>query len=181
MLRGSIDELGRNKVGGWAFNTDQPEEQLIIVIAHEARELAKCIASVRRPDLAEAGLGQGDHAFQMELPEGFNALELTYSAVSEQHGQLELLTKRERMLSDALRHAEKGISDLGKKVDSVQARVDAIQMELSSGKAEDVRRKAESLESRISDTEVFLVRMDEMIHKLAREHSKRRKRFFGLF
>jgi hypothetical protein len=54
-------------------------------------------------------------------------------------------------------------------------------MELSARKAEDIRKKAEALESRISDTEVFLVRMDETIRKLAQEQSKRRKRFFGLF
>jgi hypothetical protein len=55
---------------GWAFDPVQPQQRLTVEVVDGNRVLARGLADRLRKDLAEAGIGDGHHAFELELPGG---------------------------------------------------------------------------------------------------------------
>ncbi|HEX7705705.1 MAG TPA: hypothetical protein VF701_04515 [Thermoanaerobaculia bacterium] len=64
---GSHDSTGCTHVGGWARDTDAPDEPVAVEILADGEHLATVEAKEFRKDLLEAGLGDGRHAFRYPL------------------------------------------------------------------------------------------------------------------
>jgi 2-polyprenyl-3-methyl-5-hydroxy-6-metoxy-1,4-benzoquinol methylase len=60
---GFVDIINGQRVAGWVWDKSQPERRLTISISVAGRVIGETVASLHRPDLAEAGIGDGRHAF----------------------------------------------------------------------------------------------------------------------
>jgi GT2 family glycosyltransferase/glycosyltransferase involved in cell wall biosynthesis len=68
IIEGSLDLLTIGKVAGWAFNPASPEEPVAVEVLADGVLVARALASDFRGDLLAAGIGNGKHGFQIELP-----------------------------------------------------------------------------------------------------------------
>ena len=69
MVKGSVDGSDRHVVSGWAYDSSRPERPLDVSVFLGDRLLFQTEASAWRDDLAEAGIGDGCHAFFHVLPQ----------------------------------------------------------------------------------------------------------------
>ena len=67
-LRGRLDDVERRRINGWACDPEAPETRVVLVVLLNGAEIARLAADRYRPDLAEAGIGDGRHGFELELP-----------------------------------------------------------------------------------------------------------------
>ena len=64
---GFVDFVSPRRVSGWAFHVEAPDEHLLIEVALDSIPIGQSVANLLREDLAKAGIGGGDHAFEMTL------------------------------------------------------------------------------------------------------------------
>jgi hypothetical protein len=187
MLTGRVDNLVNYKLTGWAFNSEAPGEHLIIRVNYGAQIVATGVANILRPDLPEAGIGAGDHAFKIELPTNFTSVNgLMVVAQSQKNGEilLPIATNDDKALDTLFTTFTKRYDDalirLKQEIDALQADTEhhePLQLELP----DDINERLVRLETRMESAEVFFLRIDEMMRQLVDEKKKRRKRFLGLF
>lgn len=191
MIIGSKDAFKDGVIYGWAYDTEDPPVQLKIVVETEAGPAAEGVADVKRPDLAEAGIGNGDHAFRIALP-GHAALPIDKVRVFAMRGdgkRTELLatSSEESQLGNLLRiHAvsvRKRIAELETRLEEVEYA--AFHQPRDSDAATEERVAIfdliHALDNRVSGAEVFLVRIDEALRKLTEEQRPRRGGFWNMF
>ena len=66
-LRGFIDEAKPDAISGWVWDPERPQQRLTVdLLAGDAR-IARVAANEFRADLAQAGIGDGRHAFKIAL------------------------------------------------------------------------------------------------------------------
>lgn len=188
MLTGRVDDYKNSHLSGWAYNKEAPGEHLVIRVNFGTQIIATGVANILRPDLPEAGIGAGDHAFRIELPSNITSVNgLMVIAQSQKHGEvpLAIATNDDKTL-DALFTAfteryDKALIRLKHEVDSLKVHAadshDMRQTELPG----DLSERLMKLETRLDSAEVFFVRIDEMMRQLVDEKKKRRKRFLGIF
>ena len=73
MLRSFLDEVGRNRITGWAQDEAQPDAPLSLLILVNEALVARVLANRHRPDLAAAGIGDGRHGFHFDFPNGLSS------------------------------------------------------------------------------------------------------------
>jgi hypothetical protein len=66
-IRGAVDNVGARKIYGWAWYPDRPDERLTIEVRLGKEVMITSIADFARTDLPQAGIGDGNHAFEIEL------------------------------------------------------------------------------------------------------------------
>jgi hypothetical protein len=73
---GYVDEIADGHVAGWAWCPAHPRVRLAVWVVLGDRLLAGAVADRRRPSLVRAQIGDGAHAFRIELPAGLDAAAL---------------------------------------------------------------------------------------------------------
>ena len=68
-LRGHLDALNNGRVFGWVWCPSRPQHRLEVSIFIGDTPIAKLVADKPRIDLRRNGIGDGAHAFDVELPE----------------------------------------------------------------------------------------------------------------
>ncbi len=63
-----VERADRQSIAGWAFDPDRPTRHVRLALYDGSSHLATFLADIVRDDLREAGLGDGDHAFHVNLP-----------------------------------------------------------------------------------------------------------------
>ncbi|TCZ63580.1 hypothetical protein [Roseicella aquatilis] len=66
-IRGVIDNATPDRLYGWAWDFARPAERVRVVLRIAGETLAEAVADGVRPDLADAGIGDGCHAFELPL------------------------------------------------------------------------------------------------------------------
>lgn len=66
-IEGLVDNANEHRLYGWAWNSADPAEQLRIELRLGGEVVVSAIADRMRPDLAKAGIGDGQHAFELPL------------------------------------------------------------------------------------------------------------------
>jgi len=66
-LRGHIDRVSSTSIRGWAWDSDEPDVPVSLVVSINGTIVGRCLASRYRPDLEKAGIGDGRHAFTFTL------------------------------------------------------------------------------------------------------------------
>jgi hypothetical protein len=66
-LRGRVDAVDGNRVFGWAWHPERPRERIAITIFAGDDAVASAVADRPRIDLRRNGVGDGAHAFDIEL------------------------------------------------------------------------------------------------------------------
>jgi hypothetical protein len=89
MIRGSVDIITTTEVHGWAFSPARRTPVLAqAVLNHEI--LGEAEASIHRPDLAAAGLGNGNSGYIIKLHRPIDPLYLPFITVKLDGGDAEL-------------------------------------------------------------------------------------------
>jgi hypothetical protein len=66
-IRGGVDDVGKEKIYGWAWHPDRPTERLRVEARLGNRAVVATVADLPRGDLPGAGVGDGSHAFELKL------------------------------------------------------------------------------------------------------------------
>lgn len=188
MLTGRVDAFQNSHLSGWAFNREAPGEHLIIRVNFGTQIVATGVANVLRPDLPKSGIGAGDHAFRIELPNNITSVNgLMVVAQSQKHGEimLPIATNDDRTL-DALfntftKRYDKALLQLKEDIDNLKDRSGDHDDSSPTELPHDLSERLQRLENRMESAEVFFVRIDEMMRQLVDEKKKRKKRFLGIF
>lgn len=198
MLTGRVDELKNGKIYGWAFNSEQVGEHLVIRVMLGPQVVASGVANIVRPDLPDAGVGDGDHAFEVIVPPNIISFQgLMIVAQSARSGEIPLPIASnddrhlDQLFSAFSRRYEEALIALKEELDTVSARCEALESgDFRRGAAagaavelpDDLSQRLIRLETRIDAAEVFFIRIDEMVRQLVEEKKKgKRKRFLGIF
>ena len=70
-VAGYVEAVTADRLLGWAWSPSNPEERVAVEVLLGEDVVARAIADRLRSDLASAGIGDGQHAFDIELPEEF--------------------------------------------------------------------------------------------------------------
>lgn len=68
-VQGHFDCIGGRAVCGWAWNPSNPDERVEVRVLFNGEPVASGLAATHRPDLQAAGIGSGNHAFFVSLPD----------------------------------------------------------------------------------------------------------------
>ena len=179
MILGRADEIRNGKALGWAYDSDVPGAHLSISIRRGRDIIATGISNVFREDLPAAGVGNGDHAFEIPLPPNITSFQgLVITAGSEQSGEavLAVATNDERHLDDLFQifsaRYDKALNELKRDIDGFQ------QDERSLDVLDEMGSQLKRLEKRMQELEVFIVRLDETSRSLQQRVGLGRKKGF---
>jgi hypothetical protein len=72
--QGHIDVVSRARIEGWAYDERSPDEPIALLILDNDSVIARVLANRYRSDLESAGMGNGRHAFAVNIPAGLSPL-----------------------------------------------------------------------------------------------------------
>lgn len=67
VLQGSVDYVAPHQVLGWVWDSAAPSRRLDVVAVRDAKTVSAMVANLYRPDLAQAGIGDGRHGFDFRF------------------------------------------------------------------------------------------------------------------
>jgi glycosyltransferase involved in cell wall biosynthesis len=70
LLNGHIDIATRTHIEGWVWDPQTPDDRIELELIENGRELARTVADRDRPSLVQSGIGDGRHAFRLDIPSG---------------------------------------------------------------------------------------------------------------
>jgi hypothetical protein len=88
-IRGSIDEVTPLGASGWVHD-DQAREPLLVQAMINGAVIGETIADAERPDLADAGLGDGRCGFRIAFAGAIDPSQLAFVSVKPSRGDAEL-------------------------------------------------------------------------------------------
>lgn len=186
-MQGRVDAVDAGRVLGWAYHTERPNERLAVEALVGGEVIARGAADQARIDLRRNGIGDGAHAFSLELPPEMDgklaAIEIRALAEDGEVLVLRIPTNDERaaeaavaapvarvmerldFLVAAQRQLQFGQRDTGTALKTITERLDGLCAE--GGTIEtavgDVSRNQGELLERVQSMEVFLARFDSTL------------------
>lgn len=180
-LNGRVDALDGNRLHGWIWDEARPEEHLVVRVLRDGALVQESKADQSRIDLRRNGIGDGRHAFSMELDDAAVAARdaLTIVGVSQTTGvELELrLPPPAELAAEAAvavplarffdrvealialnRRTQLAQKELGEKLDRITA-----QLEQGQAPARDAEADAAAegqIGQRLAEIDVFQLRFD---------------------
>lgn len=184
-LHGRVDAIDRGRVFGWVWNPAQPEQRITVRICWGGGQIAEVIADQPRIDLRRNGIGDGQHAFDVELPDdALSAPErLSVVAVAPETGEecpLHIPSAAERASEAAVTVPMGQVLDRLDRMLLAQHRIQKVQREVIESLRDathQLKRKAapgtseedgaaqdgagqDDILARLQELEVFLMRID---------------------
>ncbi|MBD9625249.1 hypothetical protein IB279_20145 [Ensifer sp. ENS06] len=181
-LKGRVDAIDQGRVFGWAFDPENPEKRLAIRVLLDGKVIAEALADRNRPDLKRNGIGDGNHAFEIALPEMASARsgELVVLAATGKGGELPLrVPKPDEQAAEALIAAP--LAKVLDKLDVLMAAQRQLQVSQRSALrskvddgdeaespglaaiSDDVANLRGEITQRLTDLDVHLMRLDGVI------------------
>ena len=171
-VTGCIDAISGDRVYGWVWDPQQPSARVAIRIEVDGKVIATSLADQAREDLAANGIGDGAHAFEVEITKGIAPENVGVFAVSPQTGESLELTQRPAEgspnsagASEEIRTAVHALYRSQRfahgKLQSLADTVEGLRNNISA-KANDG-----SVASRLETIEVAIARLDGMLREQA--------------
>lgn len=187
-LEGRVDAIDQSRLFGWVWCPQQPDARIEVIIRLNGHSLLRVTAENERVDLRRNGIGDGKHAFEIELPDAALAspdtisvcalmpgsrdeIDLRIPSQSEQQAhtalnaplgkildRLDRLLAAQHILQNGQREAAKRLIGATKRMDELASADDGIEAGVKL-----VRTGQEELSSRVDELEVFLVRFDKSL------------------
>lgn len=172
-LEGLIDAADNGRLYGWAWDRLHPDERLLVEVSVDGAVVATATADRLRPDLRASSIGDGQHAFEVEVPDGTSP---TVAVVSPSTG--ERLELRARGAEDQgaetlalLRRLAGAIDQLGRgqrRLGAALSERDTPAETASLHKlAAELAAQQQELRKQQDVFEVFLVRFDGLMREMA--------------
>lgn len=67
-FRAFVDQVSATEISGWVTLHNEPARRCVVGLREGRRMLSRAVASLFRPDLRAAGIGDGRHAFVLPMP-----------------------------------------------------------------------------------------------------------------
>jgi hypothetical protein len=64
-IHGHLDIVRFDRLKGWVWNPDRPDEALTIRVLADGKLIVKAVANVHRHDVEKAGFGTGRYGFEL--------------------------------------------------------------------------------------------------------------------
>jgi hypothetical protein len=187
-IQGRIDAIEGRRLFGWVWDRSRPTERLQVRVVVDEQVVASATADMPRVDLRRNGVGDGGHAFEIELPDaagqgtaGFSvfatspstgeelvlrspsqderAAEAAINApLSRVFDRLELLIEAQRRSQLLQRETVEALRGTSDQINAMVSEEDGIAAALDV-----VRANQSDLAKKISDIEVFHMRFDRII------------------
>lgn len=87
---GNLDYVDHYRIAGWSQYEDRPDEQVTLIVTVNEKLAGRVVANSYRADLAEAGIGDGRHAFDWGFIEPLSLLERQVIRVRRELDGMEL-------------------------------------------------------------------------------------------
>lgn len=181
--RGAIDNIGAERIYGWAWNPERPEERVTVEVRLAGRTVLSTRADMERADLPQSGIGDGRHAFALRLNAECVARRAEMSVVARaEDGRETVLPFRVRRTPEmaaqeakrAVENLAEGQRELREVVRTMQA--DRARVAEATLIGTRVLEAETRLEARLATLEIWLTRLDERLATLAPEGSAPRKK-----
>ncbi len=184
-LAGRVDAVDNGQLFGWVWDRNRPEARLLVRVLLDGVEVATGIADKPRVDLRRNGIGDGHHAFTLDLPpkalqspERLTVIAVTVDPAAELvlrrpsadekaaeaavAAPMARVLDRLDLLVAAQRQLQLGQRDTGTSLKETAQRLDAMsdheaRLEQALGT---VRAGQSDLEIRLDQMEIFLTRFD---------------------
>ncbi|QRY65505.1 hypothetical protein JVX98_07765 (plasmid) [Ensifer sp. PDNC004] len=197
-LKGRVDAIDQGRVFGWAFDPETPEKRLAIRVLLDGKVIAEALADRNRPDLKRNGIGDGNHAFEIALPEMASARsgELVVLAATGKGGELPLrVPKPDEQAAEALIAAP--LAKVLDKLDVLMAAQRQLQVSQRSALrskvddgdeaespglaaiSDDVANLRGEITQRLTDLDVHLMRLDGVIASMEKSLNALKQRSNG--
>jgi len=187
-LQGRVDAVEGRRLYGWVWNRARPTERLLIRITLNGASIASTTADMPRVDLRRNGIGDGGHAFEVELPDsvGQDTADLAVAAIAPSTGEelvlqapsqderaaeaainaplnrvfdrLDLLIEAQRRSQVLQREAVESLRGTSAQIGEIVGEENGIAAALDA-----VRANQSDLAKKISDIEVFHMRFDRVL------------------
>jgi hypothetical protein len=187
-IQGRLDAIEGRRLFGWVWDRAHPNERLLVRILLEGRMVMSGTADLPRIDLRRSGIGDGGHAFEVELPEAIAGVSdsLTVVAVSAKTGEeivlrspsqderaaeaaisgplnrvldrMELLIEAQRRSQVVQREVVETLRGTSEQIDEILGEEDGIKSAVDL-----VRSSQTELAERIAGIEVFHLRFDKVL------------------
>ncbi|QFT30551.1 hypothetical protein FIV00_08705 [Labrenzia sp. THAF82] len=184
-LQGRVDAFESGRLLGWAWDASSPSDRMTIHVFHDGERVLSKVAENPRVDLKRNGIGDGNYAFDIELPqavasapegltviaetpEGDSQLKLPRPSAEERAAEaavampLALVMEKVDRLIVAQRQSAIGQRDATKLLRETVQRIDALASnEGELGEALAILKGGQGeLSQRVKELEVFLLRFD---------------------
>ncbi|MDI7865242.1 hypothetical protein MRS76_25420 [Rhizobiaceae bacterium n13] len=197
-MNGRVDAIDMGRLFGWAFDPMAPDQRLTVRVLLDGKVIAESVADRSRPDLRRNGIGDGKHAFEIELPDLLQsrASDLVVVALNGSGSEQTLrVPKPDEQAAEALIAAP--LAKVLDKLDALMAAQRQLQVsqrslqrtpQIDSDKTEtvgltDIGNAVESLSAnigqRLNDLDVHLMRMDGVVAGMEEKLNALRKRGNG--
>lgn len=181
-LTGRVDAIDNGRLYGWAFDRSHPNARMQIVVSLGNQRIAEVTADKLRSDLRRNGVGDGQHAFDIPLPESVAARhrDLSIVAVSptgeerilyaptldEQAAEALIAAPLTRVLEklEILMAAQRQLQLNQRGVQrSAEGEAGSSGGEAPPAQIEQIELTQTEIVSRLSELEVFLMRFDGIV------------------
>lgn len=167
-VQGYVEAIGEGGIHGWAWSPEEPAARLSVVLRDGEAVLQTVIADQPRPDLAKHGVGDGAHAFVLELDAGLAARagELEVVAVASDGSELVLAAPPPPV---------NGVSELRRALESLAGSQRVLHRNLQAlllasksrepldAALDRIAETQKALDARTAELELFVTRLDERL------------------
>ncbi|MEO0296057.1 MAG: glycosyltransferase [candidate division WOR-3 bacterium] len=80
-IKGFLDGIDGQYIFGWAWDPENPEKRLEVLVYVDGEPVAEGVADLYREDLERAGIGDGRHGFRIKLPEKLFKRDINYTEI----------------------------------------------------------------------------------------------------
>lgn len=174
-LDGNVDAVSDGKVFGWAWDRERPEDRLQVSVGCGGAVVASGLADQPRADLAGSGIGDGAHAFALDLPEGTPETGLTVTVRSPATGAETILPCRPapQTVPEELQRVTASVHSLQQVQKQTASAVLGVLREIRQNRPGDGLENAiaeiaagqQALMKRFESIEVFLLRFDTLLRQ----------------
>lgn len=175
-VQGYVESISDGRIHGWAWSPAEPEARLAVVLRDGEAVLQSVLADQPRPDLAKHGVGDGAHAFVLELDAGLAARagELEVVAIAPDGGELPLA---------APPSPARGNADLRRALESLAASQRVMHRNLQvlmlaarsrepiEASLDRIAEAQKGLDARTAELELFVSRLDARLAATAPEEA----------
>jgi len=177
-LTGRVDAIDNGRLYGWAFDRSQPSARMQIVVSLGQQKIAEATADKLRSDLRRNGVGDGQHAFDIPLPESVTSRQRDLSIVAisptgeerilyaptldEQAAEALIAAPLTRVLEklEVLMAAQRQLQ-LNQR--GIQRNAEGAAGDAPPAQLEHIETTQTEIVSRLSELEVFLMRFDGIV------------------
>jgi hypothetical protein len=177
-LTGYIDAVANNRVYGWAWDPRRPEARIAIRLVVADDIVAAVLADQPREDLVKGGIGDGAHAFEIEIPENAPAQSLRIVAVCNETGEMLALPHRQTATGGGTGDAEvrQALRTLHQALKATQRQVAALAEEVEASRAAGAAAPPEPDAApldRLGALEAAIYRIDQSLSARLPEHASK--------